>query len=220
MSSTTRLGLLKPAPSDTVDVTAQLDNNYDLIDNAVGYLVCTSSTRPSSPFSGQGIYETDTRRRWLWDGTVWREASPLVSVLGSPFTVTSQTTLQTVTGFNLPVAASTTYTLDALFAYSSATAADAQIGLTLPAGASMLLAGRGLPTSATATAGTVETTAITSGAVQLGAAGVGTVCTAAAAGVITVGATAGTVQVTFAQITSTASNTVLAANSWLRLQRV
>jgi len=37
--------------------------------NAFG--IVTSSTRPSSPFVGQSIYETDTKRYRTWDGTTW-----------------------------------------------------------------------------------------------------------------------------------------------------
>lgn len=33
--------------------------------------VCTSSTRPGSPFSGQVIFETDTKKMQVWDGSVW-----------------------------------------------------------------------------------------------------------------------------------------------------
>jgi len=33
--------------------------------------VCTSSTRPSSPFEGQAIFETDTDRMYIWNGTAW-----------------------------------------------------------------------------------------------------------------------------------------------------
>jgi hypothetical protein len=33
--------------------------------------VCTSSTRPASPFEGQVIYETDTDRVLVWNGTAW-----------------------------------------------------------------------------------------------------------------------------------------------------
>lgn len=33
--------------------------------------VCTSSTRPASPFDGQVIYETDTDRIVVWDGSSW-----------------------------------------------------------------------------------------------------------------------------------------------------
>jgi hypothetical protein len=33
--------------------------------------VCTSTTRPASPYEGQVIYETDTDRILFWDGTTW-----------------------------------------------------------------------------------------------------------------------------------------------------
>ena len=33
--------------------------------------VCTSSTRPASPFEGQQIYETDTDKVLVWDGSTW-----------------------------------------------------------------------------------------------------------------------------------------------------
>lgn len=33
--------------------------------------VCTSSTRPASPYEGQYIYETDTDKTWFWNGSAW-----------------------------------------------------------------------------------------------------------------------------------------------------
>ena len=33
--------------------------------------VCTSTTRPVSPYAGQHIYETDTNLQYVWNGTVW-----------------------------------------------------------------------------------------------------------------------------------------------------
>lgn len=33
--------------------------------------VCTSTTRPSSPYEGQMIYETDTNRVLVWDNAAW-----------------------------------------------------------------------------------------------------------------------------------------------------
>ena len=33
--------------------------------------VCTSSTRPASPYDGQVIYETDTDKALVWDGSAW-----------------------------------------------------------------------------------------------------------------------------------------------------
>ena len=33
--------------------------------------VCTSTTRPSNPFEGQMIYETDTDKVLVWNGSAW-----------------------------------------------------------------------------------------------------------------------------------------------------
>lgn len=33
--------------------------------------VCTSTTRPASPFEGQAIFETDTDRMLIWNGSTW-----------------------------------------------------------------------------------------------------------------------------------------------------
>lgn len=43
---------------------------YHIETNAFGTV--TSSTRPSSPFVGQWIWETDTGLQRVWDGTAWR----------------------------------------------------------------------------------------------------------------------------------------------------
>jgi hypothetical protein len=68
MASTTRLGLKKPGggstgsilPDEVVDID-DLNNNADKLDDAVGFKLCTSTTRPSTPFDGQVIRETDTK---------------------------------------------------------------------------------------------------------------------------------------------------------------
>jgi hypothetical protein len=33
--------------------------------------VCTSSTRPASPYAGQFIWESDTQKLLVWDGAAW-----------------------------------------------------------------------------------------------------------------------------------------------------
>lgn len=38
--------------------------------------VCTSTTRPSSPYDGQVIYETDTDQVRAWDGAEWELVGP------------------------------------------------------------------------------------------------------------------------------------------------
>lgn len=84
-TSTTRLGLSKPAGSDVVDV-AVLNANADKIDAAVGTVKCTSTTRPTTPYEGQAIYETDTKRTMTYINGVWEAdvnatvVNPLVGV--------------------------------------------------------------------------------------------------------------------------------------------
>ena len=46
--------------------------------------VCTSSTRPASPYVGQCIYETDTSLAKVWDGSAWSEYPPAKANLASP----------------------------------------------------------------------------------------------------------------------------------------
>ena len=33
--------------------------------------VCTSGTRPTAPYEGQMIFETDTDRMYVWNGSAW-----------------------------------------------------------------------------------------------------------------------------------------------------
>ena len=47
-------------------------------DIEIGHRVCTSATRPASPSTGTMIYETDTGKVMVWDGSAWLE-SPLLN---------------------------------------------------------------------------------------------------------------------------------------------
>jgi hypothetical protein len=72
-TNTTRLGLIKPDYTDDVDI-ADINSNMDDIDSAVGATICTSTTRPGSPFTGQLIFETNTDKFLVWTGSVWEES--------------------------------------------------------------------------------------------------------------------------------------------------
>jgi hypothetical protein len=50
--------------------------------------VCTSSTRPISPYEGQVIYETDTDRTLLWNGSSWYPPSASTLITSLPSTPT------------------------------------------------------------------------------------------------------------------------------------
>lgn len=66
--------------------------------------VCTSTTRPVSPFEGQTIYETDTDMLALWNGSAWRYVASTNTTNGTVLQMTS-----TISGTQTTVS-STTYT--------------------------------------------------------------------------------------------------------------
>jgi hypothetical protein len=60
-----------------------LDNGYGLGISSLKPGVCTSTTRPASPFEGQMIYETDTDMVAIWNGTAWRYISATTPTNGT-----------------------------------------------------------------------------------------------------------------------------------------
>lgn len=60
--STTRLGLYKSKSdgSELVSYTQDIGQNWDKVDAATGFQVVTSTTRPSTPYSGKPIAQSDT----------------------------------------------------------------------------------------------------------------------------------------------------------------
>ena len=50
--------------------------------------VCTSTTRPSSPYDGQVIYETDTDATKVWNGASWVDLYTVSSATWTSFTPT------------------------------------------------------------------------------------------------------------------------------------
>ena len=62
-----------------------------------GTIICTSTTRPASPFEGQEIYETDTKKQLTYDGTGWYAFRQLVGrdeKTSTQILTSSQTTFQ------------------------------------------------------------------------------------------------------------------------------
>lgn len=72
-TTTPRLGLTKPLTTEAYDVNVP-NGNMDLLDAAPANLtVCTSTTRPSTPDDGDGIFETDSGPNVLWrQGGSWK----------------------------------------------------------------------------------------------------------------------------------------------------
>lgn len=71
---TPRMNLSKPSGGEDVSV-AQLNSNFDKLDANTGAFVCTSTTRPSTPYEGMLILETDTKNVKVRVGSAWRNVS-------------------------------------------------------------------------------------------------------------------------------------------------
>ncbi len=106
-TSTTRLALVKPDPNpttgDDVDVS-QLNDNADKLDAAVGWTICTSSTRPGSPWDGQPIYETDTNKFYSRVEGAWVQMKSGGDYVlpGAQSTVANTTTQTAIGTYTLP----------------------------------------------------------------------------------------------------------------------
>lgn len=62
--------------------------------------VCTSTTRPASPYAGQAVFETDTNDISVYDGTAWVKYT---GATGTPIQLNGQTISQDYTfpsGYN------------------------------------------------------------------------------------------------------------------------
>ena len=71
-----------------------------------GTIICTSSTRPASPFAGQRIYETDTSREHRWNGSAWVCMTDVGMYSNTSASTTSTSYVTTLTGDTTPVSVS------------------------------------------------------------------------------------------------------------------
>jgi hypothetical protein len=101
MTTTTKLGMTIVEPTDHAVGTSvsdglmqKINDAWTRLDAGIGAFNCTSVTRPSVPYAGQVIYETDTRYMYVRNSanTAWvivNSGIPAVSGTGSvpsPFT--------------------------------------------------------------------------------------------------------------------------------------
>ena len=92
--------------------------------------VCTSTTRPTAPYEGQHIYETDTDLVYLWNGSAWvetvsaltkapRGVMSFVEKTTSTTPVSTETVILTLPSFT--AVASRYYRVTAFFPYIETT---------------------------------------------------------------------------------------------------
>lgn len=71
MSTTlTRSGYVLPVGTEQCDVNV-VNANMTKIDAQIGALICSSTTRPTTPYTGQIVFETDTQMFAFWTGSAW-----------------------------------------------------------------------------------------------------------------------------------------------------
>ena len=68
-----------------------IDSGYGVGSLKTG--VCTSTTRPASPFEGQTVYETDTDLVKSYNGTSWAPVSGLQYITGASFSAVTSFSL-------------------------------------------------------------------------------------------------------------------------------
>lgn len=72
--------------------------------------VCTSTTRPASPFEGQQIYETDTDLTYVYSGSAWQQFAGGTAVGNSGLVyIASGTTTGTTNTLSIPTSFTSTY---------------------------------------------------------------------------------------------------------------
>lgn len=67
---------------EIADVDTAVNDNLEKLEAAIGFQLVLSTARPSSPYIGMAILETDTLRGYVWDGLTWLQCLDLNQVSG------------------------------------------------------------------------------------------------------------------------------------------
>lgn len=148
-----------------------------------------------------------------------RKLQPVYAVLAGNVATEFNDVLTDVPGLTIPVRPSTRYILDGYLAYSSGSTPDIKVALQCPAGASGRYGMFGVAQNGAASGNQDGFYTVAYGD-AIGMAGSGGAMFCQPHGQLRTGDLPGVLQVQFAQVTATASATVLAAGSWLRLTRL
>lgn len=101
-TTTTRLSLLKPAPTEVANYLTALNNNWDTIDTFMQFK--SESAFPGSPITGKSVQigGSHPSQAWVYNGTTWiplgaRHITPAAALNNTTGTTTSLTFTQTLT---------------------------------------------------------------------------------------------------------------------------
>lgn len=93
--------------------------------------VCTSTTRPASPYDGQVIYETDTDRCLVWNNTGWVQLSTGTANPPGLELVKTQTIGSAVSSVTVSDCFSSTYDNYKIMIYGGVGSTELQLNMTL-----------------------------------------------------------------------------------------
>lgn len=155
---------------------------------------------------------------------------PLLARVASDVTTISNTSLINITGLVVALEANATYAVDGWIYYQSPSAADIKFNVTLPSGATCTMGAYGPPVTGAPFSATSPRVNYLDMGVFASSGGsylhggdtefASVWASLRPAGVIVTSSTAGNAQFQFAQNTSTATNTIIKAGSWMRMARL
>src|SRR6266568_4675803 len=219
---TTRLNLFKPSgtpgSADAVDVAADLNAQYDIIDTAMGFQPVSSF--PGSPYTGKGVFRTDLANMpSVWDGGVWSKFGTILSaVKTADQSVNNSVTLVDATDLSVACVSPATYFMISYLQFTAA--ASNTPDLQLQFNYSGTFAGGWVPAGLGTAAGSDTDVMRMSHQAWNVSRAVGAVTTPDLAAIphgILITSTAGTFKLRFAQQTATAENITLRQNSTMIL---
>lgn len=218
--NTPRLQLHKPAPPETVNVDQDLNNNSDKVDLNIGYRVVTSGTRPAAPYTGQLIYETDTKLQRFWNGSKWFDISERFVRKGTTESVTSSAVLQDDNELFLAMEVNSRYDLELFLRYEAVAAGDLKFKFTGPAGFTFQSILHRLSSAATSITDDSVSYTDESNTPIPGGLGAGSEQAVMLKGTVLCSGTAGNLQLQWAQNTADATATKVILGSYLKFKQL
>jgi len=227
---TTPRGIEYPASTAHTRLWEHFQTLADDVDGLLGLTVCTSTTRPASPYQGMQVYETDTADRYFWNGASWWPEDGLKRIKSADTVRNNTTTLTADPHLAVPViTANTRYILSGFLKWAATTVADIKFDLSFPTGATWEAntdtysrdAALGSQEADTRCWNQSDGSPAGSIAIAGGGAGTGQLrYTNILDGILNVASTTGTITLRWAQAALEASNVTLYSGSWLELDRI
>lgn len=207
--------------------TVTMQTNEQFVGSNLGIELTESDTNPACDSGNYSIYAdtSEATLKYCNNGVTYTPAKEITIRKTVDETVTSSVTLQDDDDFFFAAAANTTYAIKLFALYQSSTTADFQYTFTLPSGATGVKSSMNAHITTTACTGTTAAMVHNNITVinnNVGGAGVGSANTCALVidATITTAGTSGLVKWRWAQAVSDATDTVVAANSWMSYRRI